>query len=68
MGPNPIKHASDITITGTNLDLVKKLLFTWRKHILLLSLVSQSATQIVVKIPGTTRTGKVILEVLQELL
>ena len=62
MGPNPIKHASDITIVGTNLDLVKELLFNGVSTPVT-SFISQSAVQIVVKIPGAARTGKLVLKV-----
>ena len=59
--PNPVKHGSDLTITGTDLDLVKTIYFPGRPDTVT-SFVSQSATQLVVKVPENTTKGQIILE------
>lgn len=54
--PNPIKHASDLTITGTNMDLVKSIRFT---GVTAASTVftNQTLTQLTVKVPASTTKG-----------
>lgn len=59
--PNPVKHKTDLTITGTDLDLVKKVIFSGVSSAVT-TFVSQSATQLVVNIPGETTKGKITLE------
>ena len=59
--PNPVKHGTNVTITGTDLDLVKKVYFN-NVAAAVTSFVSQSATSLVVTVPGATTKGKVILE------
>jgi hypothetical protein len=59
--PNPVKHGTNVTITGTDLDLVKKVYFN-SVSAAVTSFVSQSATSLVVTVPGATTKGKVKLE------
>jgi hypothetical protein len=64
LAPNPVKHQTNVTITGTNLDLVKQLSFNGvAAPVAAAAFVSQSATEIVVKVPGGTKTGKLTMGV-----
>jgi hypothetical protein len=61
IAPPIVKHLENITVTGTDLQLVKKIYFT---NALLpeSTFVSQSPTQIVVKVPGGAKKGTIKLE------
>jgi hypothetical protein len=57
MTPNPVDTAANLTITGSNLDLVSAVTFT-NVAAPVTNFVSQSASQLVVKVPGATLRGK----------
>lgn len=58
--PNPVRHADEVTITGTNLDLAQRVLFAGVATPTT-EFVRQSATELVVKVPGGARNGKLTL-------
>jgi hypothetical protein len=57
--PNPVKAGTQLSIAGTNLDLVKTVVLGGNKNIT--TFVSQSATGIVLTVPVDTKDGKVTL-------
>ena len=59
ISPNPVKAGSQLTITGTDLDLVKKIIFGGEKQAT--SFVSQTANEIVVSVPAAAHDGKIKL-------
>ncbi len=59
ISPNPVKAGSQLTVTGTDLDLVKKIIFGGEKQVT--GFVSQAANEIVVGVPAAARDGKIKL-------
>jgi hypothetical protein len=57
--PNPVKAGTELTITGTDLDLVKTIILGGSKNVA--TFVSQSATEIVLTVPDDTKDGKITL-------
>jgi hypothetical protein len=57
--PNPVKAGTALTITGTDLDLVKTIKLGGGKSVT--TFVSQTATQIVLTMPADTKDGIVIM-------
>ena len=59
ISPTSVPHEEDLTITGTDLDLVTAISFPGDK--IAATFVSQSATEIVVKVPSGALKGKLTL-------
>lgn len=57
--PNPVKAGTDLTIAGSDLDLVKKIVFGGQKSVT--EFVSQSGEELVVQVPADARDGKAVL-------
>lgn len=57
LSPNPIKHGENLTLSGTNLDLVAKIIFTRVGNDTVKVFVSRSPTQLVVKVPDNASKG-----------
>lgn len=60
LNPASIRHAANLTIEGTDLDLVTEIVFF--EGVSVTDFVSQSSTSIVVAIPSTVETGTVTLK------
>lgn len=59
--PNPVKAGTELTIAGTNLDLVKIITLGGDKTINAADFVSQTAAQIVITVPADTKDGIVTM-------
>jgi hypothetical protein len=62
LSPASIRHTNNLTITGTDLDLVTSVVFGGGASVAQASFVSQSETQIVVAVPASTVKGKLTLK------
>ncbi len=60
LAPNPVKHGANLTITGTNMDLVRQVKFTGEATGVA-TFVNQTATEVVVKVPQGATKGKLML-------
>lgn len=58
--PASIRHTANLSISGTDLDLITSAAFT-ADTVLAANFVSQSATEIVLPVPATTETGTITL-------
>ena len=61
MTPNPVKAGQNVTIEGTNLDLVTAVVFGGNKTAQ--TIVSKEATKIVALVPADAQDGKAVLRV-----
>ncbi|MEO6229273.1 MAG: hypothetical protein ABJB11_10955 [Ferruginibacter sp.] len=62
LSPNPVDPLSDLTITGSDLDLITGIVFTGVTSPVT-SFVSQSATKIVVNVPDGSLKGKLTFKI-----
>lgn len=60
--PADVRHTADLTITGTDLDLVTSITFGGGAEVLKANFKSQTATEIVVAVPATAEKGKLTLK------
>ncbi len=61
LAPNPIDRGEELTITGTNLDLTKAVVFRGGASVSVSDFISASATELVVVVPEEANKGKVTL-------
>lgn len=61
LAPASVEHTADLTISGTDLDLVTKIDFPGGASVLQVDFASQSETDIVVAVPATATDGKLVL-------
>lgn len=59
--PASIRHAADLTLTGTDLDLVTKIAFPGGTSVLKSAFKSQTETSLVVVVPTNATNGKLTL-------
>jgi len=62
ISPESIVHESDLTISGTDLDLITEVVFNEGISVLAENFVGQSETEIVVTVPVPTETGTITLK------
>lgn len=58
--PAAVRHTEEVTVTGTNLDLVTSIVFTGDAEVS--EFVSQSETEIKLIVPATAKKGKLTLK------
>jgi hypothetical protein len=63
LSPSAVKHTENLTISGTDLDLVTKVTFPGSASVLSSAFASQTETQIVLAVPATSTNGKLVLTV-----
>lgn len=59
ISPNPVKAGTDVILTGSDLDLVKTVVFGGNKNVSVFK--SQSGSQLVITVPEDAQDGKLIL-------
>lgn len=59
--PQSIRHTDNLTLTGTDLDLVTEIKFSGGASVMKSDFVSQSETEIIVVVPAITTSGKLVL-------
>lgn len=62
VNPTSIRHTDNLTITGTDLDLITEIVFAGDASVLKADFISSSETEIVVSVPATTVKGKLTLK------